>query len=453
MRRAALVLVLALTAAGSLSAQAVPDGSAAARTDRGYRRTPLLRFDPFRNVLMPHWGFVISAGASAANNTLNLADLGALIFLGDSAKNPAGMLPSDIANLISLVPTGASAQGTAEGTAGIYLGGPFGGHFSLGFSGRGMVYGSFLVDDDVVALFKEGNVERQSFLVGETGGTGLATAEVGGHAVVRLGPIASTDGMLLDIGVGGRYIRPLGYVTELALFSEQNQVLVGPDTIAVSVGLDLRHTELFKNRHSLVEGVEFDPQLASGFGFATDFLVRLSWPTSGFALEAMLANVGSVKIRDVEFETLRFNVATTNIDELADSLDLVCLFCDDTVSNKIDFTPVDTAEVTLSLPRILRLSASAWANRILQIDASATIPMGGDFETPLTVDLASTWRLVNALPLRFGLVLGGHHGIGYTAGVGVETRNFYLEFMGGSYGGLLKKATGVGGLFELGVFF
>jgi hypothetical protein len=37
--------------------------------------------------------------------------------------------------------------------------------------------------------------------------------------------------------------------------------------------------------------------------------------------------------------------------------------------------------------------------------------------------------------------------------VGVETRSFYLELMGGSYGGLLKKATGVAGLFELGVFF
>ena len=72
---------------------------------------------------------------------------------------------------------------------------------------------------------------------------------------------------------------------------------------------------------------------------------------------------------------------------------------------------------------------------------------------PLAVDLYSTWRFVSSLPLRLGLVLGGHHGIGYTAGIGVETRYFYLQAMGGSYGGLFKQATGAAGLFELGVFF
>lgn len=429
MKRAALVLVLALTAAGSLGAQAVPDGSAAARTDRGYRRTPLLRFDPFRHVMMPHWGLVISAGASAANNTINLSDIGALIVI----DREDDILASDLNNLIGLVPSGTGIQGTAEAAGGVYLGGPFGGHFSLGFSARGMAYGSFLVDDDVVTLFQEGNAARQSFLVGETNGAGLGTAEVGGHAVIRLGPIASQDGVRLDIGFGGRYIRPVAYARELALFSEQNQVLIGPDTIAASVGLDWRHTDFDSIPDYLTSSI--------GSGIATDFLVRLSWPTSGFALEAMLANVGSVTIRRVEFESLRFNIATTDLEEFSDSLDVV------------DFVSDSIAEEKVTLPRFFRLSASAWANRILQIDASATIPAGGDFEAPLTIDLASTWRLVNALPLRFGLVLGGHHGIGYTAGVGVETRSFYLEVMGGSYGGLLKKATGVAGLFELGVFF
>jgi hypothetical protein len=429
MKRAALLLVLALTAAGSLGAQAVPDGSAAARTDRGYRRTPLLRFDPFRHVMVPHWGLVISAGASAANNTINLSDIGALIVIDRDDE----ILASDLNNLIGLTPAGTGIQGTAEAAGGVYLGGPFGGHFSLGFSARGRAYGSFLVDDDVVTLFQEGNAVRQSFLVGETNGAGLGTAEVGGHAVIRLGPIASQDGVRLDIGFGGRYIRPVAYARELALFSEQNQVLIGPDTVAASVGLDLRHTDFDSIPDYLTSSI--------GSGFATDFLVRLSWPTSGFAVEAMLANIGSVTIRRVEFETLRFNVATTSLDEFSDSLDAV------------DFVSDSIAEEKVTLPRILRLTATAWANRILQIDASATIPVGGDFEAPLTIDLGSTWRLVNALPLRFGLVLGGHHGIGYTAGVGVETRSFYLEVMGGSYGGLLKKATGVAGLFELGVFF
>jgi hypothetical protein len=148
-----------------------------------------------------------------------------------------------------------------------------------------------------------------------------------------------------------------------------------------------------------------------------------------------------VTISEVEYETLNFSVETTTLEELTDSLD------------NADFVTDSIAEAKVTLPRIVRLSASAWANRILQLDVSATLPAGGEFEMPLAVDLYSTWRFVNALPLRLGLVLGGHHGIGYTAGIGVETRNFYLQAMGGSYGGLFKDATGVAGLFELGVFF
>ncbi|MDH3568941.1 MAG: hypothetical protein OER89_02025, partial [Gemmatimonadota bacterium] len=87
------------------------------------------------------------------------------------------------------------------------------------------------------------------------------------------------------------------------------------------------------------------------------------------------------------------------------------------------------------------------------LDMSATVPLGGDFQIPLAVDLWSTWRLVPAVPLRLGLVLGGSTGIGYTAGIGVETRNLLLQVMGGSFGGWFNDAKGAAARFELGVFF
>ncbi len=433
MKRAALLLAL-VTAVGHgasvpLQAQAVPDDSPAAQLNRGYLRTPLLRIDPFRNVMIPHWGFVVSANAVGINNTLNLKDIGAIIKIEDEDE----LLTSDIANIIGLIPEGSGLEGNAEGRGGLYIGGPFGSHFSLGLSAQSQGYGTFLVDDDVAALFRDGNSERQRFQVGETEGTGLATVEIGGHAVVRLGPISSQDGVQLDLGFGGRYLRPLLYVKETAIVGEQNEVLVGFDTVAAYVNLGLRHTEFDSTDKHFTKSI--------GSGFATDFLVRLSWPTSGFAVEALVGNIGSVTIRDVEYESLRFNIETTSLEELSDSLDVA------------EFVSDSFADTKVQLPRFVRLSASAWANRILQLDASATIPAGGEFEMPLAVDLYSTWRFVNALPLRFGLVLGGHHGIGYTAGIGVETRHFYLQAMGGSYGGLFKNATGAAGLFELGVFF
>ncbi len=429
MRRAALLLTIGLVAAGGLKAQAVPDDSPAARLDRGYFRTPLLRVDPFRHVMIPHWGFVVSANAIGINNTLNLKDIGAIIKI----ENDDELLTSDLMNIAGLIPQGSGAKGNVEANGGLYIGGPFGGSFSLGFSAQGRAYGTFLVDDDVVALLRDGNLERQEFFLGETGGTGLGTAEIGAHAVVRLGPFSSEDGVQVDLGFGGRYIRPVAYVRETGIIDAQNQVLVNFDTVAAYVNLDVRHTDIDSTGEYVTNG--------NGSGIATDFLLRLSWPTSGFAVEAMVGNIGSVTIREVEYETLRFSVETTTLEELTDSLD------------NADFVSDSIAEAKVTLPRIVRLSASAWANRILQLDVAATIPAGGEFEMPLAVDLYSTWRFVNSLPLRLGLVLGGHHGIGYTAGIGVETGNFYFQAMGGSYGGLFKNATGVAGLFELGVFF
>jgi hypothetical protein len=429
MRRAVLLLSVGLLASGELQSQAVPDDAPAARLDRGYQRTPLLRMDPFRHVMIPHWGFVMSGSAVGINNTLSVRDIRAIIKIEDEDE----LLSSDLVNIAGLIPQGSGAKGNIEANGGLYIGGPFGGSFRLGLSAQGRAYGTFLVDDDVVALVRDGNRDRQAFQIGETAGTGLGTVDVGGHAVVSLGPLMSEDGVRLDVGFGGRYVRPIAYARETVLIEERNEVLVDFDTVAAYVNLDLRHTDFDSTGDYITDAI--------GSGIAADFLVRLSWPTSGFAVEALVANIGSVSIDDVEYRTLRFNVETTSLEELTDSLDVA------------EFVTDSVAKAKVTLPRIVRLSASAWANRILQLDVSATFPAGGEFEMPLAVDLYSTWRFVNSLPLRAGLVLGGHHGIGYTAGIGVETRNFYLQAMGGSYGGLFANATGVAGLFELGVFF
>ena len=109
------------------------------------------------------------------------------------------------------------------------------------------------------------------------------------------------------------------------------------------------------------------------------------------------------------------------------------------------------AEAAVTLPRIVRFAASAWANHILQLDVAATMPVGGDYATPLQVDLGSTWRFLRPFPLRAGFVLGGDQGIGFTGGFSPETRVLYLDVEGESLGGLFKKAKGAGGRVSLGV--
>ncbi len=155
----------------------------------------------------------------------------------------------------------------------------------------------------------------------------------------------------------------------------------------------------------------------------------------------MVANLGQVSIEGVRRELLRFNVQTTSLNEVSDSLETT------------EFVTQDTGDVDVTIPRIIRFSASAWANRILQLDVSATLPSVDEFDTPVAVDLGSTWRVVRSFPMRVGLVLGGHQNIGYTAGFGVESRNILFRLDAASLGGLFRDARGVAGRFELGFFF
>ncbi len=168
----------------------------------------------------------------------------------------------------------------------------------------------------------------------------------------------------------------------------------------------------------------------------------MAWPTSGLALEAMVANLGSVTIQGVQRETISFGVASSSLEEVSDSIDAA----------QSQVQGIDN-EVDLTLPRIVRFSASAWANRILQLDAAATLPVSGEFDSPLFLEFGSTWRLVNTLPVRAGVVLDGRQGIGYVGSVGVEARNFLLRVTGGSMGGLFRNAKGAVGRLEFGFFF
>jgi hypothetical protein len=434
MRALSFTVLGLLVVTSTAAAQAIPENAPAARVPTELRRPPHVRMDPFRYVLVPHWGLVFDVGALAGNNALNLRDIGALKVLSDSSS----VLASDIMNAIGLVPSGSAALGEGQVEGGLYLGGPFGGHLSFGVSAQGRAYGSYQIDRDAVAMLREGNATQQSFDVGETRGTGLGTAEYGGHLAIRFGPIGSPDGARVTVGAGGRYLVPIVYGDERTTLRDSVPIFVGSDSIAADVTLESRFTTEICGPFGLST---CNTDIAGGSGFAGDIMVRIAWPTSGLYIEAQALNIGSVTIEGVERRALHFAVATTDLAEIADSLD------------SASFTIQDTVAVDVRLPRVIRLSAGAWANSFLQLDASATIPAGGEFELPLSVDLWSTWRFVPALPLRLGVVLGGSSGIGYTAGFGVESRHFFLDVLGGSFGGLFENATGVAGRFALGVFF
>ena len=420
-----LACALVTVATTELPAQAVPETSQAARLNPSLRRWPHAGVDPFRHVFWPRWGLAFQVGAVGGNNALNASDVGALLFLSDRDS----LLIGDIVNAFGLVPPGKGVRGLAAGEGGVHFGGPFGGRASIGLSAQTRAYGTFLIDDDAVRFFRDGNAVNPEFLIGETNGTALATAEGGGHALVNAGPLGSPDGPRVTLGFGARFVRPVYFAR--GEMETNSSIAVTESSFAANVVMDVwRPLDAD------------DPILKGGAGLAADFLVRLAWPTSGFALEAMAANVGAkVTVDDLLHEQFSFNVSTTSLQEVSDSLDAAV------------FDTVGIESVEVRLPRVVRVSASGWANRILQLDIAATLTSEGQFEEALQVELGSTWRLLNSLPLRAGVLLGGHQGIGYTGGFGIEARNLLFRVTGSSLGGFFRTAKGAAARVELGFFF
>ncbi|UCG88629.1 MAG: hypothetical protein JSW71_08845 [Gemmatimonadota bacterium] len=427
-RRIVVGLVAAVLAASGLRAQTVPEGSQAAAVEPGYRRTPVFRIDPFNNLRIPHWGFVFSVGGTAANNAVNLKDFGALIFLSDEDS----LRWVDGLDALGLVPQGSGLDGNGEGQAGVYVGGPIGRRLHLGLSLMGRSYGALSLDDDAVVLLRDGNASREEFTLGDSNGEGLASGEAGIHGLYRLGPLGSVDGVHIILGAGARYIRPVLYGSAHSVISNGGFVRVNGDSISASIEIETYQTP------GLLDG---DVKLNQGGGIIGDFLARAEWPTSGFALEAMLANVGAVSVAGVERRSASVSLETTDLNEVGDVLDT------------LELALQDTTNITITLPRIARFAASAWANRILQLDLIATFPFGSEFDLPATVDVWSSWRFIPTVPIRAGLVFGGHQGVGFSAGLGVETRNFFFGVAGRSLGGLFSNATGASARLDLGVFF
>ena len=128
-RIGAILIAFAALSSGAANAQAVPEASQAARLQPQFRRTPYMGIDPFRYTFWPGWGLMLSGGASGWNNTLNASDVGAILFLSDSAGGgrPNGLLIGDFLDMVALIPQGQGLGGIASGEGGAYLGGPFGG--------------------------------------------------------------------------------------------------------------------------------------------------------------------------------------------------------------------------------------------------------------------------------------------------------------------------------------
>ena len=92
--------------------------------------------------------------------------------------------------------------------------------------------------------------------------------------MIRLGPMGSPDGVRINFGFGGRYLRPGFYARAGSTLSNGGTITVTPDSITANVAVEELHT------------VDWKEGLKQGSGLVGDFLLRLEWPTQGLAVEA-----------------------------------------------------------------------------------------------------------------------------------------------------------------------
>lgn len=444
MKRACLTVILTglvMVPMAAASGQAVPDDAQARQVDAGYRRPVLIGFDPFRNAMIPRWGLILSTGLSGRNNTLSLLDIGAVKLLDDQDA----FTLAETLDLLSLIPSGQGLQAASEGDVSAHLGLSFGRRLTIGLSSGARVYGAMTVDDQAVSFIRDGNLTNQNFSLGASEGRVLATVDAGAHAVMRFGPVGTIDGVHVTAGFGLRLVRPAFLFGVHSLIAGGGSFAVTGDSIRANIAAEIHSSFPLDSTDGASDYVSdrIFGRVGSGVNnLMSDLLLRLEWPTSGISIEGMLMNVGSpIRIEQVGRGADTLLIQTASLDSLREAFDA------------LDFDIRDSVDLSVTLPRIWRVNASAWANRILQIDVGASGTIAGDIDIPLAVDLGTTWRFVRHLPLRAGVVLGGSQGIGYAGGIGIESRNFLLRVTGQSLGGLFRNATGVGGRLDFGFFF
>lgn len=419
-----LRMIVAVAAVLVVSSVACADPATAQETEDLYRRLPLSDGDPFAHLTEGRGFFTMGARASAANNALSLRDLGAILYLAERDSLRAG----DALDALGLVPAGAGLRGEAEAGGGLRIGVPVGGRLTVGLAVGGRGYGSFRVDDDAVALLRDGNGSRSEFGLGASRGGGLLTAEAGLHAALNVAGAPASDDTEVVLGAGLRHVRPVLYGRFRSLLEDRSRIVVAPDSLRARVAVAADRTPSVGDR---------------GTGILGDLMTRVEWPRSGIALEATVRNLGTIRLDDVVRRREDVDLSTTSVDSVME------------VVESLSLTVTDTASRTLSPPALVGLAGSVWGGLPMQVDGRLLVPVGGDLGRSRPAgEVLTTWRL-GPLPLRAGVRFGGPagSGIGGRLGLGVETGSFFLRASAWSDGGLGGEARGLAAKFDTGIWF
>lgn len=388
-----------------------------------YRRSPLIGGDPFAHLTEGRRSLALTSRASGGNNTLDLDHLGAILFLAERDS----LRPADALDALGLVPRGEGLTGYGNGGARLRLGLPVSRSVTVGVGLAGRGFGSFRLDDDAVALLRDGNGARSEFSLGETRADGLLAAELGVHGVWRPEGRPGPGGSRLAVGAGLRLVEPLFYGRALSVLEDRSRILVSPDSVRARASVASART----------------PTVAGqGSGFLADLMARLEWPRRGVAVEGMVRDLGRVSLHGLVLRREDVDLSTTRLDSVVD------------VMEGLSLTVRDTVTASVSPPVQVGLTASVRRHLPVRLDGRLLVAVGGSFDRPPpSGELLSTWRPGPSLPVRVGLRMGGRSGAGLRLGLGWETGRFFVRGSAVSHAGFAGAARGLAATFDAGLWF
>ena len=411
-----LAVLATVTATGGWQA------ASAQSPDARYRRSPLIGGDPFALLTEPRRSLSLASRVSGGNSALDLDDVAAILFLAERDS----LRPVDALDAVGLVPRGDGLTGYGDGGARLRMGLPVAERWTVGVGLQGRAYGSFRLDDDAVALLRDGNAVRQEFSLGRTRGDALLTGELGVHAVWRPEGVRGPGGSRLLVGAGLRYVEPLYYGRVVSVLEDRGAILLSPDSVRARVSVASATTP------------RVGPQ---GSGVLGDLLACLEWPDRDLAVEASLRDVGRIELDGLVRRREDVDVATTRLDTVADMLE------------SLSFAVRDTVPGGVSPPMSVAVTVSSWSLLPVQLDGRVLVSLGGGFDRPPpAVELLSTWRPRASLPVRAGVRLGGRSGPGIRLGLGWEADRLFVRASAVTHGGLAGRARGLAATFGVGLW-
>ncbi len=288
---------------------------------------------------------------------------------------------------------------------------------SVALTAHGLGTSDFMLSKDIFDLALNGNELNRVYNVGATGGEGWGISSFGLSTAFGLGVPGFQE---FTVGVSGKYLMGFGYAKVMEAASDLTTTI---DAVRGSGRI-------------VIDSARGGSGFAVDIGSAARF--NRNW-TLSLSLTNAVSNINWNK--ETERFTYEFSADSISVEKIDDT-DIDSLFIDSDES-------IDIAPFSSKLPAELRIGIARTARMLtFAVDLRQGLKRAPGVSTKPEISLGTELRLLQFLPLRGGLSLGGKRGLSSSVGFGFDLSVLTLDFAVASKGGVVS-GRGIGAAFGM----